>query len=75
VRLLANVVTYLVLDVFLWELDLLLEDAVCLLELDGLLPVIEGARNEDFVGIVFPVASGQQEAGSRNGSATYHVNV
>ena len=64
-RLPANVVTYLVLDVFLWQLDLLLENGIFLLELDGLLPVIEGACDEDFIGIVFPVPSGQQESRSR----------
>ena len=57
----ANVGTHLVLDVFLWQLDLLLEDVIDLVELDRLLPVVEGACDEDLIGIVFPVPGGQQE--------------
>lgn len=63
----ANVVTNLVLDMFLGQLNLLLEDAIYLLELDGLLPVIEGACDKDFIGEVFPGVEGQQE--SRTGAA------
>jgi hypothetical protein len=57
--------THLVLDRFLWELDLLLENAIYLLELDSLLPVIEGACNEDFLGEVLPIRKGQQATRSR----------
>jgi hypothetical protein len=73
----ANVVTHLVLDVFLWQLDLLLEDVIDPVELDGLLPVIEGACDEDFIGIVFPVPNGQSARVKEepSGSATYHLKV
>jgi hypothetical protein len=45
---------HLVLGVDLGQLDRLLEDAVNLLQGDGLLPVIEGARHEDVVRSMLP---------------------
>jgi hypothetical protein len=46
--------TYLVLYVSLGELDRLLEDAILLLELDRLHPVIEGAGDVDLVSRMLP---------------------
>ena len=48
--------THLVLGVDLGQLHLLPEDAIDLVQLDGLLPVVEGAGDKNFVGRVFPVA-------------------
>ena len=46
---------HLVLGVGFGQLDRLLEDAILVLELDRLPPVIEGASHVDLIGRVFPV--------------------
>lgn len=46
---------HLVLGVDFGQLDRLLKDAVLILQLDRLPPVIEGASHEDLIGRVFPV--------------------
>lgn len=55
--------TDLVLRLGLGKLYCLLEDSIDLVQLDGLLPVIECACNVDFFGGVFPVhiVSGDNE--------------
>jgi hypothetical protein len=56
------------------QLDRLLEDAALLLELDRLLPVIEGAGHVNVLGVVFP-ADGELSAQRNSRRATHHVNV
>jgi hypothetical protein len=68
---------YLVLCMDLGKLDRLLEDAVDLLERDGLLPVIECAGDEDVVRSVFPEAwwLANVEPRAVEWNATYHEKV
>jgi hypothetical protein len=74
----SGVRTHLVLCLGLGQLDRLLEDGALLLELDRLLPVVEGAGHVDVLGVMFPAdgehsAQWQWQWHSRR--ATHHVNV
>ena len=66
--------THLILCLGLGQLDGLLEDAALLLELDGLLPIVEGAGHVNVVGVMFP-ADRELSAQCDSRRATHHVNV
>lgn len=66
--------THLVLCLGLGQLDGLLEDAALLLELDGLLPIVEGAGHVNVLGVMFP-ADSELSAQCDSRRATHHVNV